>query len=183
MNMKATDCRESIFKCARNCNLELLKELKLFYSHCLNFYPFPLKDEKFSPQEYILFLKREKFCIGPYQNISVFEAANRIGTDLVLINGILQIVSEGKIGENDKFTLRLGNEKENGKGDFTINNELEGEAFNVSKSFYSSKMSCTKKKWRMLKKKLSYILVNEESAPKFIKDNTIIKVRNWADLG
>jgi hypothetical protein len=77
--------------------------------------------------------------IGPYEHITPFEAANRIASDLVIINGLLQMNDTGKIQEDSIFIVRLGTRHENGKGDFSIlthETVFEGEAFNVAPSFY-----------------------------------------------
>lgn len=101
--------------------------------------------------------------IGPYENITPFEAANRIASDLVIINGLLQLVATNEKFKNATFTLRLGTTHIKDKGDFTIkldNNEFEGEAFNVAESFYKAKLRSTISKWK--DKDLQYILVNGE---------------------
>jgi len=83
--------------------------------------------------------------IGPYRNITPFEAANRIASDLVIINGLLQLIENRKI-EKPVLTLRLGTTHVKGKGDFTIKlgeEEFEGEAFNVAPSFLKAKLDKT----------------------------------------
>lgn len=123
--------------------------------------------------------KKSIIKIGPYLGISVFEAANRIASDLVIINGILQFISKKKELINFNITLRLGNKHIKNKGDFTVN-EKEGEAFNVAASFYKIKYRNTTKKW--IEKELHYILVNAEVFDEIIEgelDPKIIKVTNW----
>lgn len=122
----------------------------------------------------IHYLKRKDennpFIIGPYKNISPFEAANRIASDLVIIKGLFQLIKEEKISSDAKYTLRLGTKHENLKGDFSIitdKGSYEGEAFNVAPSFYKDKLNQTLRKWRKIKNNynvhLKYILVNNES--------------------
>lgn len=108
--------------------------------------------------------------IGPYENITPFEAANRIASDLVIIKGLLQLIKLEKISSKTKFTLRLGTKHEKQKGDFSIKTNrgcYEGEAFNVAPSFYKDKLNQTLSKWRTIKKEykihLNYMLINNEA--------------------
>ena len=116
--------------------------------------------------------------IGPYKNITPFEAANRIASDLVIINGSLQLIGSQE-PESSVVTLRLGAEHIKGKGDFTIN-KFEGEAFNVAPSFLSTKLYQTRRKWRDNQDLLKYILINEDAfRGRFPNDKKIIIVSNW----
>jgi hypothetical protein len=92
-------------------------------------------------------LKRDPVGSGPYPRVALFEAANRIMTDLVILCGIKWLLS------NDVFpfacySVEFGTEDEEGfdirasRGDKT----LVGEAFNVAPSFFQTK------KTKMLKK-------------------------------
>lgn len=108
--------------------------------------------------------------IGVYENITPFEAANRIASDLVIITGLLQLIKLEKISSKAKFTLRLGTKHEKHKGDFSIKTNrgfFEGEAFNVAPSFYKYKLNQTLSKWRKIKKEykihLDYMLINDEA--------------------
>lgn len=173
-----------------------LKEVKDEYFELLkkNKFPDPEKDADF--YYFIQFYKRKNEkkpnSIGPYKNITVFEAANRIASDLVIINGLLQLVEEKPHLKEAKFTLRLGTTHVQNKGDFTIHisqdNDQEGEAFNVAPTFLKAKLYKTKTKWSK-DARLSYIFINEEA---FVKENHIIdenshakkepfiiKVKNW----
>lgn len=167
------------------------KELNIFkttYLKLLTDNPFPLSPNSGSHYEMINFLKRKDESkpvkIGVYENISPFEAANRIASDLVILNGLLQLIATNKEIKNAKFTLRLGTTHHVGKGDFTIkinDEEFEGEAFNVAPSFLKQKMRKTLKKWEG-SQRLRYILVNVE-AFEFIGaskiDGRVFKVENW----
>lgn len=129
-------------------------------------------------------VENEPISIGPYKNITPFEAANRIASDLVIINGLIQLVHDKKL-ENALFTLRLGTTHVKDKGDFTIKigmEEFEGEAFNVAPSFLKAKLNKTLRKWK--EKNLEYILVNYDAFESFNSeryDKRIFIVNNWQE--
>lgn len=149
--------------------------------------------------EMIHYLKRKDednpVKIGVYENITPFEAANRIASDLVIIKGLIQLISEDKMSSTAKFTFRLGTKHEKEKGDFSIVTNkgcFEGEAFNVAPSFYKDKLNQTLSKWRAIKRKkqvdLKYMLVNNESmmesdyARLNKKNIKLIGVKSWDKL-
>lgn len=112
-------------------------------------------------------LKRRKVGSGPYPEVTLFEAANRIMTDLVIYVGV-QWLLESETFPFDEYTVELGNEDNNG---FDIraaahNKYLIGEAFNVAPSFFQGKKSAMLRK---LKKKgeadYKIILVNHDAVP------------------
>lgn len=165
-----------------------LLKFKDVYLKLLNDNPFPEPPNSSAFHEIINYLKRKDqsnpLKIGAYENITPFEAANRIASDLIIINGLLQLVMKNEEFKEALFTLRLGTTHHSNKGDFTITlngKELEGEAFNVAPSFLKQKMSNTKKKWKD-NQQLKYILVNAE-AFEFIGaskiDERVFKVENW----
>lgn len=86
-------------------------------------------------------VKRNPTNIGPYEDISVFEALNRIGSDLVLLRGAEKLFNEGldkKIPT--EILLRMGNTK---GFDFEVyfgKTIIYGEAFNAAESFCKDKM-------------------------------------------
>ncbi|MCS4300613.1 hypothetical protein [Chryseobacterium sp. BIGb0232] len=160
------------------------------YLGFLNDNPFPKPPVTGAYFEMINYLKRKDINnpqkIGPYQNITIFEAANRIASDLVIINGIIQLVQNNPSLENARFTIRLGILHEKGKGDFTIyldSEESEGESFNVAPSFLNVKLRNTISKWNKEEnqKKLKYILVNDEAFEFVTKsvDKRVFRVKNW----
>ncbi|MCD6069304.1 MAG: hypothetical protein K0S33_4130 [Bacteroidetes bacterium] len=128
------------------------------YAKLLKNNPFP-KTDKTDYWSHLTFYKRALFSIGPYQNITVFEAANRIATDLVLLNGIKTILESEKLTDAS-ITIRLGNEYIKGKGDFDINN-IHGEAFNVAPSFFPEKLRKTLK--NINAREIGYIVFNEDA--------------------
>ncbi|MEL7119908.1 MAG: hypothetical protein AAFO07_10715 [Bacteroidota bacterium] len=94
-------------------------------------------------------IKREKIEVGPYPNVTLFEAANRIMTDLVILFGVHDLL-DGKIPELrfEKYKVELGNEQKN-EHDIhgnDANRELIGEAFNVAPSFFQGKKRTALKK-------------------------------------
>ena len=98
-------------------------------------------------------LKRKEIKKGPYQNISLFEAANRIMSDLVILFGVKDLLNEKyKEIKFSQYTVEYGNEHNN-KHDITAEDKVKGikligEAFNVSKSFFQTKKYYSLKKLR-----------------------------------
>jgi hypothetical protein len=86
-------------------------------------------------------IKRTPEKVGPYQNISVFEALNRIGSDLVLLSGAAKLFNNETDFLVNKIHLKMGNTK---GFDFevTLNDGkiIYGEAFNAAESFCKHKM-------------------------------------------
>lgn len=94
-------------------------------------------------------LKRDKLETGPYPGVTLFEAANRVMSDLVILRGVAWLL-KNKPFPFDSYTVELGNEGTKG---FDIearsdDKTLFGEAFNVAPSFFPSKKSSTMKKLR-----------------------------------
>ncbi len=99
----------------------------------------------------LLKLKREPINTGPYPHVTFFEAANRIMTDLTILYGIKELL-EGRVEALmfDYYEVEYGNENQNAH-DITAKNssqELKGEAFNVSKSFFQGKKHSSLRKLR-----------------------------------
>lgn len=112
--------------------------------------------------EFITSLKRTKINKGPYPNVTLFEAANRIMTDLVILYGVKQLL-DGVIPEfkfND-YMVELGNENNNGYDIQARNGKriLIGEAFNVAQSFFQGKKTAMIKKLREDKEKNTMLLL------------------------
>ena len=111
-------------------------------------------------------LKRNNHSIGPYVGITVFEAANRIATDLTMLEGVEMLFVQGLITAQATVTLRLGTKHEKTKGDFSItdgDHTYEGESFDANKTFFKSKLSKTLRKWQD-DKRLRFIIFNQDSA-------------------
>jgi len=92
-------------------------------------------------------LKREKTNVGPYPHVSLFEAANRIMSDIVILLGVDGLL-KNPLFPFQSYTVEFGNEDKNGfdirasSGEFS----LVGEAFNVAPSFFQGKKSSVLKK-------------------------------------
>ena len=94
-------------------------------------------------------LKRERVGIGPYPDVTLFEAANRIMSDLVILHGVTWLLKEQAFPFAE-YTVEFGNEDKNG---FDImaksrGKTLVGEAFNVAPSFFQGKKLSALKKLR-----------------------------------
>lgn len=94
-------------------------------------------------------LKREKLIGGPYPDVSLFEAANRIMSDLVILKGVAGLL-QSNLFPFSSYTVEFGNEDKNG---FDIRASsgaasLVGEAFNVAPSFFHTKKGSALKKIR-----------------------------------
>jgi hypothetical protein len=163
-----------------------LKASKKEYFDLLSKNKFPKVPKNDDFYTMIRYFKRKDdknpLCIGPYKNITPFEAANRIASDLVIINGLLQLIDTREKIHKALITLRLGATHQKGKGDFTIklgNKEYEGEAFNVAHSFLDSKLRYTMKKWKD-NSLLKYILINADALNgKKFDDERIFIVNDW----
>jgi hypothetical protein len=98
----------------------------------------------------ILELKRGKTGIGPYPDVSLFESANRIMTDLVILNGVKWLLTESGL-EFEAYTVEYGHENNN-RFDIQASKDgrtLIGEAFNVAPSFFQGKKAAMIKKLRI----------------------------------
>jgi len=86
-------------------------------------------------------VKREHYTIGPYKNISLFEALNRIGSDLVLLNGAERLFNgEIKGILPDKIKLQMGSNRGFDFEVYAQDKIIYGEAFNAAESFCKEKM-------------------------------------------
>lgn len=94
-------------------------------------------------------LKRDKVGLGPYPHVTMFEAANRIMTDLVILKGVHWMLRSDAF-PFDEYLVEYGNEDSN---DHDISAQqsgkrLIGEAFNVAPSFFQGKKTAMRKKLR-----------------------------------
>jgi len=95
------------------------------------------------------FLKREKIGSGPYPEVTLFEAANRIMSDLVILHGVRWLL-KNEVFPFSEYLVEFGHDNENGfdiRGN-SENHSLIGEAFNVATSFYQGKKTSMLKKLR-----------------------------------
>lgn len=94
-------------------------------------------------------LKRNQIGLGPYPHVTLFEAANRIMTDLVILKGVNWMLRSNAF-PFDEYLVEYGNEDSN---DYDISagqngKRLIGEAFNVAPSFFQGKKNAMRKKLR-----------------------------------
>lgn len=75
----------------------------------------PLKIEESNLLDLLIKLKRSEIGKGPYAHVSIFEAANRIMTDLVILFGVKKLLSGEfpKLTMFTNFTVEFGNENKN----------------------------------------------------------------------
>ncbi len=94
-------------------------------------------------------LKREAVGIGPYPNVTLFEAANRIMTDLVILYGVRWLLND-RVFPFDSYTVEYGHGNKQGLNVRASANgrTLIGEAFNVAPSFFQIKKSAMLRKLR-----------------------------------
>ena len=111
-------------------------------------------------------LKRERLGIGPYPDVTLFEAANRIMSDLVILHGVAWLLKEQAFPFAE-YTVEFGNEDKNG---FDImakrgGKTLVGEAFNVAPSFFQGKKLSALKKLRKNGTSADYrvLLINHDA--------------------
>ena len=121
-------------------------------------------------------LKRDPIGVGPYSGVTLFEAANRIMTDLVILHGVKWLLKT-RAFPFDEYVVEYGNEDTNDY-DITAESEgekLTGEAFNVAQSFFQVKKASMLKKLRKAGNKSDYkvIMVNTDS----VKDGYSPRVR------
>ena len=110
-------------------------------------------------------IKRSPEKIGPYQHMSIFEALNRIGSDLVLLSGAEKLFTSEN--QPQKILLRMGNTKGFDFEVFYKDDEVVyGEAFNAAESFCKHKMRQAIHKLIDYnpdeKANLAFIFINEE---------------------
>jgi hypothetical protein len=126
-------------------------------------------------------VKRSPVEIGPYQKISVFEALNRIGSDLVLLDGTEKLFTKEdlEINKPSKVLLRMSTIK---GYDFEVyfkdQRPIYGEAFNASPSFCNTKMRQAIDKFIKDGKEAGIVFVNEEVSDtinKYLKNNNRLK--------
>jgi hypothetical protein len=121
-------------------------------------------------------LKRQAIGSGPYPGVTLFEAANRIMTDLVLLYGVRWLLQQS-VFPFEAYTVEFGHGNRNAFDLMAEQNgaRLIGEAFNVAPSFFQSKKTAMLNKLRRQSSDAAYTVllfnsdaVHERYAP--IKD-------------
>jgi hypothetical protein len=139
------------------------------YLTLLNQLPLHIKSE--NVLDFLTDIKRKELNCGPYPHVTLFESANRIMTDLVILYGVKELLN-GKIKDLDfeKYQVEFGTENFNDNDIFAQdkNSVLVGEAFNVAKSFFQSKKAKSLKKLRgeKNKNKILLLLYNADAVEK-----------------
>jgi len=131
----------------RKLNLVNIDKAISDYKDSINSIPFSINSNDIL--SFLTSIKREKLKVGPYPEVSLFEAANRIMTDLTILFGVKYLLN-GAILELDfaEYTVEFGNENKNDHDLMACNGRkrLIGEAFNVSESYFYTKKSFALKK-------------------------------------
>ena len=167
MNNKPEKKQKKKIRCAEN--KDAFSKQREEYFSALKSHPIPkITDE--NPLNIIYSTKQAKLetQIAIYENISFFEAVNRIATDLVFWQGINKVLEKLSWDKIKEIKYCLGNENSLNHGDFTIRlrqneEELEGEVFFAAPSYFPAKMRYTLKKWEKMKKELRYVLFNSDA--------------------
>ena len=99
--------------------------------------------------DFFTYLKREPVGTGPYPECTMFEASNRIMTDLVILKGVRWLIQSSEIPFSE-FNVEYGNSDKNPHDITAEENGLTfcGEAFNVAPSFFMGKKTKSIKKLR-----------------------------------
>ncbi|MGC7837667.1 hypothetical protein ACPZMI_04265 [Pseudomonas wayambapalatensis] len=113
-------------------------------------------------------IKRVKVGTGPYPDVTLFEAANRIMSDLVILNGVAGLLREATFPFTE-YTVEFGNEDKNGY-DIRASSPTEtliGEAFNVAPSFFQGKKATALQKLRKASTPARYriLMFNADARP------------------
>ena len=118
-------------------------------------------------------LKRGQTGIGPYPNVSLFESANRIMTDLVILRGVKWLLTKSDFGF-DSYTVEYGHQNNNS---FDLEasrggHRLIGEAFNVAPSFFQGKKAAMLRKLNIDEAaNIKLIMFNHDAVAKGYKPN------------
>jgi len=101
-------------------------------------------------------LKRKRLGSGPYPDVSLFEASNRIFSDIVILFGVYRLLTNPVVGNVrlpfTEYEVALGVKGGNDLRAISGNRRLVGEAFNVAPSFFQAKKSSTIKKLQLCEK-------------------------------
>jgi len=120
-----------------------------------------------TPQEDVLAfidsLKRKSLDSGPHPGVSLFEASNRIMSDLIVLFGVRQLLTQGAVGHIRlpfrEYEVRLGV-----KGGWDLEAAAEGqrligEAFSVAQSLFQQKKRSMQNKLLQSVKRADYRLI------------------------
>lgn len=121
-------------------------------------------------------LKRDSVGGGPYPNVTLFETANRVMTDLVMLHGVRRLLKH-EVFPFREYTVEYGHGNE-GTHDIEASEDgkaLIGEVFNVAPSLYRLKKASALKKLRASKINAEYrvVLINHDA----VAESYVPKVR------
>lgn len=106
-------------------------------------------------------LKRKAVGSGPYPDVSLFEASNRILSDVLILFGVRRLLTNPSVNNITipfkEYDVSLGVEGGNDLKAFSGSIRLIGEAFNVAPSFFQQKKSSALKK--LIPEKADYRLI------------------------
>ncbi|MSQ13882.1 MAG: hypothetical protein EXR47_07130 [Dehalococcoidia bacterium] len=133
---------------------------------------------------YLWDLKHRPLGSGPYLKVSLFETANRVFSDLVILLGIRQLLCDRHVGgialPFECYDAALGTTH---GLDITAEQgtkKLVGEAFHVAQSFFPTKMGSVREKLETSRADFKLVLFNSDAPKKLIKpgrqDNGLIYV-------
>lgn len=136
-------------------------------------------------------LKREMAGVEPYPTVTLFEAANRIMTDLVILYGVRWLLKEKVFPfQTYKVEHGHGNKEAHDILASADGKSLIGEAFNVAPSFFPIKKASAPKKLRASKVRADYrvIMVNADAeqasyTPRHDVDEYLVFVKVGTDEG
>jgi len=144
---------------------ELAEGIELYKKSIADF-PFP-KLNSDTTFEKIKEIKRDKFQIGPYSGLSIFEISNRLFSDLIILDGAMQLFDDPFIMNAKKVeTVKLILSNKAGF-DLVIKTDkgiVHGEGFNVAPSFFKQKLRATIKKFKKADNVENAIIIFNEDA-------------------
>jgi len=114
----------------------------------------PLEIQAKNVLRFLTDLKRKKLNSGPYPNVTLFESANRIMSDLTILYGIKELLNGAINGINyDEYVVEFGHDNYNENDVYASDGitKLIGEGFNVSKTFFQTKKAKSLRKMRAQK--------------------------------
>jgi hypothetical protein len=123
-------------------------------------------------------LKRGKLGSGPYPDVSLFEASNRILSDIVILLGVQRLLSDPTVGRVqlpfDVYEVALGVESGNDVTASAASLRLIGEVFNVAPSFFQTKKRSMIKKLRSQAADYRLIIFNADAVrdPQYYVDQS-----------
>lgn len=112
-------------------------------------------------------IKREPLGTGPYPEVSLFETANRIFSDLVILFGVRSLLTSPIVGDVSlpfrEYSVALGVQGGNDLSASQNNSNLVGEAFHVAPSLFQTKKRLVMKKLRNKQATYRIILFNDNA--------------------